>query len=500
MNDDASPKTDSADDLRWGDEPTRKKTLRGDNRLPHEKEEAPTTSVAAAPTTDQGTSQHLMEEVDDLVSKITDRKKEAGTMPSEPVDMSLAESGISEPQSVMPEKEKITPLSEEVTIKKEVVASAPEKPIESPKAPVKSYHSDMEHVMREGKGGTMASVLEDAREDEAIHENKSVTSKKNLVFLGLSVMFIALGAALLWFFVLADTFKRIPVEQTVPMVPSLVSADLQAGIDITGASPSKIETLAQQAIAQNEAGFQQMTHLYFKEGAGQNVVRANRKRVFQGLGITLPGALNQALTDDFMYGLYSLNKDYPFLVFNVSSFDRAFAGMREWEPTMLDDLKGLFAVEKELLDPSSFLKTFEDKLLLNKNMRVLSVPRIIEIEELIPVIPLIDDVVTDKEMPTEDIEGVPEESGLAEPAAPEELEWPEPEEEKLPDDEDGPVQIINEITEPIQEFQSVMVKELGPEEPVLIYTFLNEKTLIITSSPDVIAEINERLANRQIFQ
>lgn len=357
------------------------------------------------------------------------------------------------------------------------------------KAPVKTYYHAVQDAMKDGQGGTMASVLAEVRARDQEKENKSVLSKKNLLFLGLGVLLIIGALLILWQVFGSRVNSLVPIEQGAE-IQSLVPADAHVAIDITDASYSKIVALTKQAIEENGGEFQNLTHLYFTKDTPRGPARVLLGTLLSDLGIDLPADLARGIRNDFMFGMYTTTTDHPFLVFDVDSFDRAFFGMQEWETTMLDDIKGIFAIREEYLLPGAYTRPFEEQLVINKQMRVLSVPQIIEVEEEVPVESVAADFVnffgsnitfdiTEEDLAIAQGEGVTFE-GM---------------------DNLNPVQLAEMIvgdSEPT--YATRIVKKESEAEPILFYTFLDEKILVLTTSQDVIAEINTRLAERQLFE
>lgn len=281
-----------------------------------------------------------------------------------------------------------------------------------PEKIVHTYHDDIERAMAEGEGGTMASVLEEDRMQKKEKINKSFFSKKNLLFLGIGFILLILSLGILWYVLEPMKNKNVVVEKTT-LAPSLVRTDTEASLTLDESSPFKLQTLVRE-IVESDSGDLEMRHIYFTEQRAGNLIRTNRSETFEALNLTLPQTLLQGLSEDFMFGTYKTeNGTHPFFVFRVSSFDRAFVGMGEWETVLLDTLKNIFALDETLLSPESFLVPFESELVRNKNVRVL---------------------------------------------------------------------------------------RLDGENPTLLYTFLNEQTLVLTTSPEVVTEITARIGDRQIFQ
>jgi hypothetical protein len=322
---------------------------------------------------------------------------------------------------------------------------------EIPQAPhasgaVRSYFSDMDRVMKEGQTGTMAKVLERAREEKTKKERFSPTSRKNIIFIALGLTLLIAGIG-----VLAYIVGNIGITKTVDVreemvVPSLVRAEHHAGIDLANTSPGKATALTKEALREIN-GDSQINHLYFTDINVGQLVRLGSVSLFQKFGITIPARLAQSLNNNFMYGVYAYDgKKEPFLVFTTNSFDRTFAGMREWEPNLLDDLKGIFNIPTQRLNPDTFENTFTSRVLENQNVRVL-------VENSAPT--------PDKESPEEDT--------------------------KEEGDESQPINNQDLFT------------PVNQNDILLMYTFLNENVLIITTQSDVITELNKRIGTQQIF-
>jgi hypothetical protein len=353
------------------------------------------------------------------------------------------------------------------------------------RAVVHTLHDDVERAMNHGQGGTMASILEEVRRQKKEKSNKFAFSKKNLVYLLASAGLIIAAGLVIWFVFRSAFVKTVPIEQGV-QVPSIVPADQDAAIDITEASSFKIAGLAEEAINNNENIFEELTHLYFTKNTDRGLGRVTLGTLVSDLEIELPARLASGLSNDFMFGVFTTTDDHSFLVLEVRSFDRVFAGMKDWEQDMLDDLKGLLAIDETLLAPESFTEQFTDKLIDNKNMRVLSVPQLVQRTEQVPV-----------ESLAEEFVGLFSESATATIADDEDTP-PESEGLGVLSEEELLGFLTVEGVEP--RFTTRTVTELGAPKIALAYSFLSERLLVIATDPVAIDEIKERLADRQIFE
>jgi hypothetical protein len=91
------------------------------------------------------------------------------------------------------------------------------------------------------------------------------------------------------------------------------------------------------------------------------------------LDARIPDVLLRSATDNYVSGVYGgSNANIPFLMFSVDSFESAYAGMKDWEPSILGDIGGMFIDQDELVSiiGSSTPSLFQDKVYYNKDTRV----------------------------------------------------------------------------------------------------------------------------------
>lgn len=92
------------------------------------------------------------------------------------------------------------------------------------------------------------------------------------------------------------------------------------------------------------------------------------------IGASPPDELVRALDDDFFFGIHTVDENAPLFVIPVSSYERAFAGMLEWEKNMNADLAPMFApVPMQTVGADGVIveRTFTDAVIQNYDVRVL---------------------------------------------------------------------------------------------------------------------------------
>jgi len=92
------------------------------------------------------------------------------------------------------------------------------------------------------------------------------------------------------------------------------------------------------------------------------------------IGAAPPDQLVRALSDDFFFGIHTVDENAPLFVIPVQSYEHAFAGMLEWEKTMNSDLAPMFAaVPMQTVGPDGVIveRVFTDAVIQNYDVRVL---------------------------------------------------------------------------------------------------------------------------------
>jgi len=90
------------------------------------------------------------------------------------------------------------------------------------------------------------------------------------------------------------------------------------------------------------------------------------KEFLSFIDVRPPSRVRSFLEDRFMFGFYTGTVDSPFIMFKITSYDHAFAGMLEWEDTIVSDLRNIFTLGS--ISPNLF---FKDIVINNRDARIL---------------------------------------------------------------------------------------------------------------------------------
>ncbi|MDQ5949371.1 MAG: hypothetical protein QG589_497 [Patescibacteria group bacterium] len=81
-----------------------------------------------------------------------------------------------------------------------------------------------------------------------------------------------------------------------------------------------------------------------------------------------PGILARSLDSKYMIGIYSFNTNEPFIILTTKNYPQTYAGMLDWEQSMIRNLGGIFNFS---LYASTTPLAFQDEEIRNKDVRIL---------------------------------------------------------------------------------------------------------------------------------
>ncbi len=306
-------------------------------------------------------------------------------------------------------------------------------------------------------------------------------------------MCIIAGIAALLFVAYRNYATTATLEQG--QTNSLIQAETHTNVTLVLGEQFKNRERIQSALAVSTP-LETINNIFMTEQSLTGLVQRGFSDMITATGGTVPATLLATLDTPFMYGAYRSSQALPFLILRVDNYDDAFDGMREWEPLMLAQLGFLFELPENL--PTISTKTvFEDAVINNRTVRIARyvAPQQI-IEPLAPEITETLPVVTPEITDTTPV--------IAETIETQETETPASETQSTNEEAaqlvvtDETIEVSEpEISSPNEPETTVAPYQEG--DTILMYTFLNEKTILIATSESVLQEILFRLTNAQLL-
>jgi hypothetical protein len=227
--------------------------------------------------------------------------------------------------------------------------------------------------MNSNEGRVASSLLKKARTDEEAKKINTVKNPVNGLYL---VGTFAIILAILGIGTFIAT-RLIPAQKNAlaPTVTTLLQSESHEKIDIAGKQSYELLSSVKNAIAQTPAA-NTVTDIYYMRGG----LRISFDDILDALDITgvpdsirsefIPaGVLNRPV---FMHGVVNLDSAQAhFLILPVSHYDRAFAGLKEWEPSLFHDVGPFMNIPDETLRTHLDKDIFSDEMVNNKQVRTL---------------------------------------------------------------------------------------------------------------------------------
>lgn len=185
---------------------------------------------------------------------------------------------------------------------------------------------------------------------------------------------LAVGAVLL-------VESQRATDVSVPQEMSLMFAEQTATIAIDDLSPREIKLLLAQARDQANVTLGAITRIVptltvpaIETGQASTLRLVTASEFLDATGSHAPAELVRALGDEFFLGIHAVDHVAPVMVFTVTSYERAFAAMLNWEQNISDGLAPLYpAVLQQSITEGDTVTTikFEDGIVRNFDVRVL---------------------------------------------------------------------------------------------------------------------------------
>lgn len=244
----------------------------------------------------------------------------------------------------------------------------PEKKPESPLKQIRTFQGDVAQAL-----GTQKESLYSIREKELAKngppepapkaESEHGTRNLLLLFIG-TITLLALSGFGAWY-----TYLLFQEKISAPVVSAPPNRFFSPNteVDIEALNLNKETFLTSFSNLRSAVPTNEIRHFILKETLAEEVTYTTSENFLNLFGHRAPGNLVRALDPLFMLGSVG---ESVFVIFKLSSFENAFAGMLSWEQNLAEDLGPLFS--KALLIREASSNSFEDTIFRNKDMRTLT--------------------------------------------------------------------------------------------------------------------------------
>jgi hypothetical protein len=179
-------------------------------------------------------------------------------------------------------------------------------------------------------------------EDEKPKKGFDPEFVKNSLTIGISILLIVLGVgAVVGFYMLQ---KKPPTIATLaPVDQTIIPFNYKENISSVNTGREDLITSINTIRGKPGAGNNEITYISLTKVVEKEIVSLSTQELFSILKTSIPASLLRAFGDQFMLGMYHTTSNQPFLLIKLDSFENTFAGMLLWEKTMNTDIGSIFS-------------------------------------------------------------------------------------------------------------------------------------------------------------
>lgn len=243
---------------------------------------------------------------------------------------------------------------------------------------IHTYEGDMANLVR-GEQGSVIKIALAEQEKKRLNPKIEEATKikyKNLIFIagGLIIILVAIW---LTFFLIKKSKDQSIAQLQETKIQTLVSYDNQTILDVTNVLNKDEFAKILGPEIKKEIKIGNIKTIFLNS----NSKLLNTQDFLKLINANLPGSLARSLSPQFMIGTFSPTtnsgvvaserKNSFFIMLQTKDYTQAFAGMLEWEKTMLNDMFLLFNIDVSGENQKLLESSFKDIVILNKDTRVL---------------------------------------------------------------------------------------------------------------------------------
>lgn len=258
-------------------------------------------------------------------------------------------------------------------------------PAEAPKQDPQlgSLHTlkdDLQHVVQENKISYVRAVALEEEKRHRIEERSPIAPPSKRSLFTMFVVAVLLGTGALALGAVYVVMQQRTVQSNAAVQSHILFAEQNVPFPVDNEAPADIlRTLAsaRSSGSLTLGAILQIIPVFTDSdpSTGQTTaVPLTFGEFITALGTRAPDELARALNDDFFFGIHTVDENAPLIIVPVTSYERAFAAMLEWEPFMNEDLEPLFTpLTPQAVGPDGIptLRAFEDTVMRNYDVRAL---------------------------------------------------------------------------------------------------------------------------------
>lgn len=230
-------------------------------------------------------------------------------------------------------------------------------------SPLRTYKSDYSTFAKEKNIGKVEMVAAEIRRGEQ-YDGEEPAKKFNPLLLLLIAATVGV-AGYLGFLVFTTSTQKAPAKIKAQIPAPLIFSEKQEEILLKDGTQAELDAEMRRKI-QKPFPRDNVVYVPIIKDETTRETYIGLDQFLEISELDMPFDLVGALDNSYMFGIFSRNERYPFLIFKVKLYENAFAGMIRWENKMASDLGKIWPIKK-----IAVTDVFKDKLVDNHDLREL---------------------------------------------------------------------------------------------------------------------------------
>lgn len=232
-----------------------------------------------------------------------------------------------------------------------------------PKRPIlHTMKSDMQEYIDQQKMSIVDIAGKEARR-QGLKISTAYNNWTNKLITIMVIMLVIISVGVFSYTVIKKKNSQKTGEVSEQNLPTpIVLPNKQSVVTITIGKTAENKNIVKDLL-QTDTQIGNLTNFIFTD---ESKVLLTPEKFFKSLEINTPFGFSTFLTDRFMFGVYSLEKNEPFIILKVRSYENVFALMLKWENTIKDDLNIILPNDTSLNE-----SLFQDRIVKNHDTRIL---------------------------------------------------------------------------------------------------------------------------------
>lgn len=219
---------------------------------------------------------------------------------------------------------------------------------------VRTYQSDIANTIKNDNVSMIKVALSEKKRQERrgqLDNTLEDTNKNLYIVIGSIVAFLVIAGLIAGFIYLQSENSRKTTQAEQQKVQPLLFTETTSILNIDQFELGDLfKIIERDKEAVMELG--DMKSIVLTMGSSTEERQLTTEEFFTILNSRAPNGLLRALNPNFLLGVYAFTPREMFAVFKVNSYDAAFAGMFEWEPSIESDIGDIFINKKERVERS----------------------------------------------------------------------------------------------------------------------------------------------------